>query len=216
MTLTSGTGYAWNGTRYYSLTTGRFVSSQTIAEGLQTMMDVSALRMNALTQQLIDGGISLASWQSGMMEQIKNTHVASAALANGGWSQMTPSDWGATGQLIRQQYDYLRNFAREIANGTQQLDGRALVRSDLYADAANTTYWNMTTRGFIEDEWEEEKRALEPGAAHCDDCIEYANEGWQPIGTLPEPGDDSQCLKRCRCEKKYRRKTASGEWEESE
>lgn len=203
MTLTSGTGYAWNGTRYYSLTTGRFVSSQTIAEGLQAMMDVSALRMNALTQQLIDGGISLASWQSGMMEQIKNTHVASAALANGGWSQMTPSDWGATGQLIRQQYDYLRNFAREIANGTQQLDGRALVRSDLYADAANSTYWQMTSREMLDLGFTEGRRLLEPGVDHCDDCLEYANDGWMPIDEIPEIGN-SQCTTRCRCEIEYR------------
>ena len=219
MTLPRATGYGWNAVahRYYDLEAGVFVSRAAVSAGLESVMDVSALRMNALTQRLIDGGISLADWQTGMMQQIKTAHVASAALSNGGWAQMTQSDWGATGQLIKEQYKYLENYAAEIANGTQALDGRALVRSDLYADAANTTYSAMQTRSYTADGFEEERRELEvKDGGNCDDCIEYANEGWQPIGTLPEPGDDSQCSKRCRCRKIRRRMTETGEWEESE
>lgn len=124
---------------------------------------------------------------------------------------MTQADWGATGRLIRDQYDYLRNLSKEIADGTQPLDGRLLVRADLYADASNTTYSTMQTRGFIEQGYDEERRVLETGADHCDDCLDYANQGWQPIGTLPEPGQESQCIVRCRCEKEYRRSTESEE-----
>jgi len=211
MTLPAGTGYGWNDAahRYYNLETGVFVARTTVTEGLEAMMDASAVNMNALTQSLIDGGISLADWQQAMMDEIKITHVASAALSNGGWDQMTQSDWGATGQLIREQYDYLRNYAGEIANGTQALDGRALVRSDLYADAANGTYWEINKRSMIEDGYDEGRRVLEPGADHCDDCEEYASEGWMPIDDIPEIGN-SQCLTRCRCEIEYRR---SGESE---
>jgi hypothetical protein len=209
--LAQQTGYGWNEAahRYYDLESGVFVSRATIAEGLQSVMDASALRMNDLTQKLIDGGVSLADWQTGMMTQIKNTNVASAALANGGWGQMTQSDWGATGQLIRDQYDFLRNYAKEIADGTQALDGRALVRSDLYADAANGTFWEMDKRSMLADGYEEGRRVLEPGADHCDDCEGYASEGWMPIDDIPEIGN-SQCLTRCRCEIEYRR---SGESE---
>lgn len=216
--LPQSTGYTWNpiANRYRSLETGRFISRAAVRDGLENMMDVSALRMNALTQKLIDGGISLADWQTGMMSAIKQSHVAASALANGGWAQMTSADWGYTGSLIKDQYQYLRNFAQEIADGKQPLDGRCLVRSDLYADAANTTYSDMRTRLFVADGWEEEKRKLEPGADHCDDCIDYADEDWQPIGSLPEPGNDSACQKRCRCTKIYRRRDENGEWEESE
>lgn len=211
MTLPQATGYGWNAVahRYYDLETGVFVARTTVADGLESVMDVSALRMNALTQSLTDSAISLADWQTGMMEQIKITHTASAALANGGWDNMTQSDWGATGQLIREQYDYLRNYAKEIADGTQPLDGRALVRSDLYADAANGTYWEMDKRAMIVDGYDEGRRVLEPGASHCDDCEEYASDGWMPIEDIPEIGN-SQCMTRCRCEIEYRR---SGESE---
>lgn len=206
MTLPAGTGYEWVASlhNYRSLETGRMVSHAAVTEGLEAMMDVSALRMNALTQNLIDGGISLKDWQAGMMTQIKNTHVASAALANGGWANMTQSDWGYAGSLIKEQYKFLNNYAKEIADGTQALDGRALVRSDLYADAANGTHWEVDKRSHLQDGYDEGRRVLEPGADHCDDCLEYASEGWMPIDDIPEIGN-SQCLTRCRCEIEYRR-----------
>src|SRR5512133_629684 len=119
------TGYGWNAgaNRYVDLATGRFVS-----------------------QDLIDSRISLADWQNGMMVNIKQAHTAAAALSNGGWANMSQSDWGATGQMIREQYGYLRNFAEQIANGTQALDGRLMVRTDMYADAAYGTFSRMRTR----------------------------------------------------------------------
>ena len=110
---------------------------------------------------------------------------------------------GATGQLIREQYDYLRDYAKAIADGTQPLDGRALVRSDLYADAANGTFWEIDKRSHIIDGYDEARRVLEPGADHCEDCEDYANDGWMPIDEIPEIGD-SQCMTRCRCEIEYR------------
>ena len=192
------TGYGWNGTRYYDLETGQFVSNAAIRESLESVMDLSALRMNAVTQSLIDGNISLASWQTSMMSEIKISHVTSSVLSQGGWAAMTQSDWGATGQLIRAQYDYLRNFAADIASGKQPLDGRALVRADLYADAANGTYEEMNRRSAITDGFDEERRILEDTINACDGCIEQAGLDWQPIGTL-DPIGAEECATRCRC-----------------
>lgn len=210
-------GFGWNAAakRYYDLDTGVFVSKSAIRTGLENMMDQSALNMNALTQKLVDGGISLADWQSGMMAEIKAAHVSASALANGGWAQMTQSDWGAAGQMIREQYNYLRNFASQIASGEQPLDGRCLVRSDLYGNASNGTYEAMRTRAFLAAGFEEGRRVLETGADHCDDCLEYASEGWMPIEDIPEIGN-SQCLTRCRCEIEFRRIGDDGQMETSE
>lgn len=204
--LPQATGYGWNEVahRYYDAETGRFVPQSEIRNALENLIDQSGLNMNALTQSLQDGKISLADWQTGMMREIKLTHTASAALANGGWGQMTQADWGATGQLIREQYAYLRNFAKEIADGTQPLDGRMLVRADMYADAGNGTFWEIDKRSHLQDGYDIGRRVLESGADHCDDCLEYASEGWMPIDDIPEIGN-SQCLTRCRCEIEYRR-----------
>lgn len=216
--LPQATGYGWNEVahRYYNAETGQFVAQSDIRSALENLIDQSGLNMNALTQSLQDGKISLADWQSGMMREIKLTHTASGALANGGWGQMTQSDWGATGQLIRQQYDYLRNFAKEIADGTQPLDGRMLVRADLYADSSNGTYATIRGRAYLADGFEEERRVLEvKDGNNCDGCVEQAAQGWQPIGTL-EPIGSQECITRCRCVFSYRRMTEGGEWEESE
>lgn len=210
--MPSFAGYGWNAVthRYYDLDTGKFVSKATIRNALESVMDVSAVRMNKLSEKLAQGVISLADWEKGMLGLIKQSNIAAAALANGGWHNMSQSDWGAVGNFIRGQYDYLRNFAKEIAEGKQALDGRFLVRTDMYGDAANTMYAHMRTRGFIADGYDEERRVLEDKVNACDDCIDYAAEGWQPIGTLPEPGDESVCLTRCRCEKEFRISTEAG------
>ena len=121
----------------------------------------------------------------------------------GGWDQMTQSSWGATGQLIRQQYDYLANYANDIANGTQALDGRALVRSDLYADAANGTFWEMDKRSMLADGYDMARRVLESSDGNnCDGCIEAATEGWVPIDEVLPIGD-AECMTRCRCSIEY-------------
>ena len=38
----------------------------------------------------------------------------------------------------------------------------------------------------------------------CQDCRDYAAQGWVPIGTLPPPGQMCACHDRCRCYIEYR------------
>ena len=196
--------YGWNGSRYYNIDTGRFVSSSIVRNALESVMESSAVNMNNLSQQLLNSEISLAQWQRGMMQEIKLSHTAAAASAQGGWAQMTPSDWGFAGQRIRTQYEYLNNFAGQIASGEQQLNGQVIVRTDLYGQAARGTYEAQRQRLEVSNGMEEERRILEKDGANCQDCLAAADEGWQPIGTLPEIGD-SVCLTNCRCEFEYRR-----------
>jgi len=127
--LTSQFGWNEVAGRYIDLSTGKFVPFLDVRDALDIVADASGARMNALTDQLIGEQISLAEWQIGMMEEIKISHTAAAASARGGWAQLSPADWGATGRMIRDQYDFLRNFANEIASGKQRLDGTARVRN---------------------------------------------------------------------------------------
>lgn len=209
--------FAWNETagRYISLKTGRFVPFSAVRDQLESVIDQSAIRMNAVTQQLIDKQISIVEWQSTMMEQIKLSHTAAAAASRGGWAQMSQSDWGATGRMIRDQYDYLRNFADQIANGEQALDGRALIRADLYGDAARGTFEQMRRRYEQQQNGMEEEIRILGEADHCPGCLDQAALGWQPIGTL-DPIGAEECITRCHCTFKYRRIGPDGEWIVSE
>ena len=212
--LTSQYGWDEATGRYRILTgpgAGRFVPFSDVRDALESVMDASGARMNTLTQQLVDSRISLAEWQSGMMEQIKISHSAAAAASRGGWAQMSQADWGAVGRMIREQYGYLRNFANQVASGEQRLNGTALVRADLYAGAARGTFEEMRRRyERLMNGAEEEARVLGE-ADHCNDCLEFAALGWQPVGTLPPIGE-SVCITRCHCRFISRKHGPDGRW----
>ena len=76
-----------------------------------------------------------------MRRHIKNTHLNAIAMERGGWANMTPSDFGRAGQIIRKQYGYLRNFGREIASGKQRLDGTLGRRAQLYTAAGRNSLY---------------------------------------------------------------------------
>lgn len=50
----------------------------------------------------------------------------------------------------------------------------------------------------------EMKRTARRDKRCCQDCLDYDAAGWQPIGSLPVPGTQCQCLDRCRCRVEYR------------
>ena len=209
--------YAWNETagRYIDLTTGRFVPFSDVRDALESVIDAAGENIHTLTQSLLDGQISLADWQLGMLEQIKIEHTAAAAAANGGWAQMSQADWGAAGRIIRDQYAFLDNFAQQIASGDQLLNGTALVRADLYASAARGTFEQMRRRyEKISNGMQEERRVLGE-ADHCPGCLDQASMGWQPIGTL-DPIGAEECVTHCHCTFKFRKMGTDGEWIVSE
>jgi len=208
----NGSSYGWNENagRYVDFETGHFVPFSKVRDALEDVMDASAIRMNILTEQLVNGEISLANWQTCMMENIKLAHTAATASANGGWAQVSQSDWGAAGQMIRAQYDYLEKFAGQIASGEQALDGRALVRADLYGDAPRGTFEEIRQRYQENVLGMDEGRRVLGQADHCDDCLDYAAEGWIPIDDVPAIGD-SVCLTRCHCTIEYRNSVGESE-----
>lgn len=203
----------WNAIagRYYDLATGRFVKFVEVGVAIEDVVIETRAGMSALTDKLIASEISLAEWQGGMMDLIKRGNNLSAIAARGGVWQMSPSDWGAVGNLTKEQYKYLRNFAEEISSGKQPLNGSARVRAQLYADAVANQFENLLRRNEeIYQKMTEERRVVNPDAEHCQThgdligCEELAKMGWQPIGTLPPIGH-SPCIVKCRCHFEFRK-----------
>jgi len=184
--------------RYRDQPSGRFVSPRAIDAAVDQVIQTGADHMLVMTQQLQLGNVSLADWQQGMAAEMKLLHTGAAALGNGGWSQMTQADWGWTGQQIRAQYAYLRNFAHDIASGKQPMDGRLLARAAMYADAARATGKNMQRRAGILAGHTMERNILGVAEQHCPDCPSLSAMGWVPIGTLTPIGGRS-CRSRCVC-----------------
>lgn len=205
-------GYSWDerAGRYRSQS-GKFVSSNTIREACHDTAQASRDNMARLAGELRSGNLTLAEWQSGMMREIKTVHTAEAAAARGGWAQMSQSDWGATGNLIRKQYEYLDGMAIEIENGKQPLNGRLDARAKQYGQAGYGTFEQMERRYQENDNGMTEERRTLHAQESCQDCIDIAARGWVAIGTLPRIGD-SRCRTNCACVFEYRRPDPAGGW----
>ena len=192
-----------NGAGAYRGANGRIISQAQVREALDGFVDNSLNVSRDLSMLLREQQISLADWQLQMRAHIKDVHLVAAVAERGGWDNMTQADFGRVGQRIQVQYAYLDNFAQQIADGTQPLDGRFLVRSQMYTDASVATFDRFQVNAFNAAGFDEERSILEPGARHCSECESEAARGWQPIGTI-KPIGERICLTRCRCTKEFR------------
>lgn len=181
---------------------GRLVSERAVRDAVDNLADLSSQRMAAFAQRLQSGALPLADWQVGMSQEIKSAHVAAGVAAHGGRVQMAPSDWGFLGQRIRTEYGFLRDFAGQIADGTQPLDGRLIARARMYGQGARMSYEAVRARDDRNRGMTEERDIL-AGSDHCTLCPDLAAQGWVPIGTLPAIGTRPCGVNdRCRIERR--------------
>jgi hypothetical protein len=125
--------------RQYETASGHVVSPAQVADLLQTSIKDSQTRVRALTTQFKEGALSLPEWQIAMRDEVKLIHTLAGVSARGGWAEMSQSDWGRIGQMTRFHYERLNKWGLQIEQGLRVNVGRA----DLYAKAANTTFWNF-------------------------------------------------------------------------
>jgi hypothetical protein len=173
-----------------------------VRAALDAALDTASLTVKTLSDGLRVGTVPLAVWQEQMAQAVKSTHLAAAALARGGWAQMDARAYGAVGREVRTQYEFLRNFAADIASGKQPLDGSLPRRAELYIQAGRMTYYLMEQREQARLGRTEE-RNIRAASDSCDGCLAASALGWVAIGTLPPVGA-RDCLTRCRCSVEYR------------
>lgn len=176
---------------------GRFLADSTVRDLVDAVADVASDRMAALSQQLLDGSLSLADWQTAMMSEIKLAHLSTGVMASGGFEQMSPARYGFLGRTIRDEYAFLRDFAQQIQSGAQTLDGRLVARARQYGQASRVTFETVRARDDRNRGLTEERNVLHP-ARHCDECRALSAMGWVPIGTLPPIGS-RECMASDRC-----------------
>jgi hypothetical protein len=182
---------------------GQFVSDASVRAVVDAVADQASARLAASAQAMLDGTKSLASFQAEAMQIIKTSHVATATLAHGGAAQMTFATYGAAGRSIRDQYDFLRGMAQDIASGRQPLNGSLVARARQYGQAARVTFERAYGRDQQQRGYRFE-RSLLSVAEHCAQCVSEARKGWAPIGTLIPIGQRT-CRGQCRCSIRYSR-----------
>lgn len=218
-------GYMWDprmrGGRYRHLLPdgrlGRMVAARDLVADLRRMHDASADLFARLAVEAVQGRITPAVFQQALMDELRNLYNATSALAVGGWRNMTPTIWGRNGHILRDEYQYLANFAQAIANG-ELTEAEAAARARLYVGKAYSRYWDEEMRRlqasgiFTEYRWRTVKDAevctgvMGPFGATRLGCQELELRDWQPIGsfgTVPGAGATA-CLGNCRCWLEYR------------
>lgn len=190
--------YSESSQRFRDDVTGRFVPAREVNAAVDRVIAAASNNVRTITAQLQSGAITLPQWQTQMAAEIKPLHVGAAAMGRGGFPQMSQSDYGWTGQRLRTQYGYLREFANDIASGKQPVDGRLVNRAVMYAEAARSTQREMQRRLGIMMLRQEERNVLGASDRHCAACVGCTARGWVPIGSLPPVGSRT-CLSRCKC-----------------
>ena len=196
--------FLWNekSQRYVNAVTKRFVARTQVRQALDIALDRSRNEVARLSRELVNGRLSLADWQVQVARELKSMHLASAALAKGGWAQMTQSDFGKVGATCKREYQYLATFAAQVKSGEQRLDGSLVARANLYAQAPRGTYHAIEERGMQAQGKTEYRNILGP-ADHCEGCLAETAKGWVLIGELTPIGQ-RLCLSNCRCGITYR------------
>jgi len=210
-------GYRWNqrAARYVDNRTGRFVARSRILGLLDDQVIGAEQRLGELTTAYHEGRLSGSVWVEQMRTQLRRLHLQNAALGAGGWDRLGPREFGRVGGNLRADYQRLESFARDIQDGTLTI-GQALNRTNLYIGNARVEFWEA-----------ERERVPAPGAGnvalerrmlgiaeHCEDCIDFYDQGWQRLGQLPPPGRQSVCLTNCKCrfERTEVLSSVMGEW----
>lgn len=155
-----------------------------------------------LTVRYVTKRLEFDEWDARMREIIGITYILGVAASLRSF-RLSESDLQIASEQGRQQFDYWRNLRGQVQSGEQKRNGSLIARAMMYVAAGWSVTWFLNT---IQNRFggkTEERRILGLGD-HCPDCLRYAAMGWQPIGTLPDPGVGSVCRANCRCRKEYR------------
>jgi hypothetical protein len=192
----------------------RRVDRKDVRASLDRYIDTITSSIRTDTQALVDGNLSIEAWHLKMENHIRRAHVGAVAIAKGGHKQATSADWAFAGRQIKEQYQYLYRFSRQLEAG-RPVNGGTVSRAEMYGLSATRSYEGLLRRDDLLAMFDLERRLLH-SQTPCDQCAYYAELGWVVAGTLPGIGEQCACLTRCRCSFERKRSAeAEKRWRDS-
>lgn len=176
---------------------GRFVRAEEIKAALNGAILGTRIAADRIAAELSEGAMSVTTFRNEMRTLIKNAHLYQAALAKGGWAQLTAEDLGALGPVMRYHYGRLEMFATELAEGTAVFNGSYWNRINWYMNSARTTYYSYRAKEALRLGLTMERNFMGV-AEHCGGCKAATDMGAVLIGTLPPIGT-RECGAGCDC-----------------
>lgn len=189
--------FAYNVTRGRYESNGQSVPQERVVAAVERRQEDGAQLVKMLSDQLINGQITVREWQDAFAIELRRMHMESFAAGRGGWDRITTADRRVIEARLRDEYLFLRQFASEIANGNLS-QAQINARMRLYIEHVKASYWQGDMAAKNAAGATQMRRVLTP-AEHCAACSDYASQGWVRIGSLPVPGDGSPCGANCKC-----------------
>lgn len=193
-------GYTYSRTaaRYRDTSTGKFVARSRITELLERQVDASQQRLANIVQGVFAKEIAPGTAQMMVRDELRRLNLANSALGKGGIDRLDFRDYGRVGRQVRDSYQRMTNMLSDVQAGKITLD-QALRRIEGYTLEARNQFFAAQREAIRQTGRRMEERRILHARESCEDCISYAAMGWVPAGTLPLPGERSQCGKYCRC-----------------
>lgn len=196
--------YDTNIYQYQKLKSGRGITRKSIESARDEFLNRLSGEIDALNAKLVTGQVTIQDWVTQMRANIRQAYISEYVFARGGINMMSQEDWGRIGGILREQYSYLDNFAREIADG-KLTPAQIQMRARMYIQSATEAFerGKAAARGLslpaypgdgktqcgvnCKCNWsirEDEFRyycywQLNP-AEHCSDCI-INSQRWNPL-----------------------------------
>lgn len=186
--------------RYQYKESGRFVSEATVKRLTLELIDLLNGDLDTIGDLLVRKRISLATWEETTATTLKQLHVQEYVLGRGGIKNMTARDYGIIGNILREEYRFLRGFSQDLKAGMSEAQFK--YRLGLYANSAYGSYERGRLESHIAAGYRWEKR-IRGATESCLECIAYERLGWQPIGSLPNPTESCTCQANCKCSKQF-------------
>lgn len=180
---------------------GQFISNAALRFMMQQNITQTQADIRTVGDLLVNGKISLATWEETTAKALKNLHIQSYLLGRGGKGMMEQRDYGLIGYRLRREYQYLRKFAEELRT-KGMTEAQFKQRLDQYTNAGNGLYQKAKTEGHQKAGYQWERR-IRTKTESCQPCISFEGMGWQPIGTLPAPTEQCSCRSNCGCYKEF-------------
>lgn len=218
--LAGGNRYLWLTQRglYFNLRTRRAVDPELVRRAFDRALDRAALDARQWTMRLSPPAasaapspaprMSLAEWEVGMRQRVKQSQMAARMTATGGVRRTHIEAMTRMQESVVRQATYLRAFAQQIESGAQPVDGRALSRAALYPRSARPEHFRARGEVALSVGYDQARTVLTPGdncktSKDRPGCVEEAERGWVAISEVVMPGERT-CVGNCRCVLQHR------------
>lgn len=201
-----------------------FEQAQTLARKAKTREEVEEKmkrEARVLVMGLRDQQMRWEEYERTLLDKTLVTALASVYLGAGEDNSPRQKMEKAWSTVVGDQVPPLVVFLQETKN---DIDNGTLRLGDTTQEFAEGHTWpSLLTRviryianpsyGFFklgeyetrkEQGYREMKRIAYDDGRTCPDCVKYDAMGWQPLGTVPLPGQGCRCYDYCRCIVDYR------------